>query len=369
MRQSPWSQNVRDRWFFGALGGAAIAVGLLYSQYIYVLLFAATTVVVTWPVYQRMLVRTGERRAVAAVVTVVLLAIVVFVPVGCVIVLALREGLVMGDIARIWVNDGGFESWWMQRWQEVNTPEVAAWLARVLPEDFDLAQSVLGPLQSGLVAVGATLTGALPSILSSIVTRFIDVVIFLFAVLTLYMEGPRVLTFMANLSPMDDAYEARLFEVFRELANNLVVGSLATAALQGVVATIGYTIAGVDRVIFVGLLTAVFSFFPLVGTAVVWIPVALYTGAVHGLGWGLFVAAWSVAFTGTVDNFVKPMFLRGSSEIHPLLIFLAVFGGLGWMGLPGVLVGPVIVACFLALYTMYLQDFVEASPAIQSASE
>jgi len=357
--ESPWSQQVRDRWFFAALGAAAIAVAVLYSQYIYVLLFAATTVVVTWPLYETVLKRCGNRKPVAAVLTVVILAILIFVPIGSILVFALREGLVIGELARTWVADGGFETWWMDRFHEINTPEVEAWLARVLPADFDLAQSILGPIQSALVSVGSSLTGALPTILSSIVTSFIDGVIFLFAVITLYMEGPRVLAFLANLSPMDDDYEKRLFDVFRELANNLVVGSLATAAIQGVVATIGYVIAGVDRVIFVGLLTAVFSFFPLVGTAVVWIPVAIYTGANFGLGWGLFVAAWSVAFTGTVDNFVKPLFLRGSSDIHPLLIFLAVFGGLGWMGLPGVLVGPVIVACFLALYTMYLQDFAQ----------
>jgi predicted PurR-regulated permease PerM len=248
----------------------------------------------------------------------------------------------------------------MARFAEFNHPEMEAWLNRVLPEDFDLAQTVLGPVQSGLVSVGTTLTSAVPTILSSIVTGFIDGVIFLFAVITLYMEGPRVLAFLAKLSPMDDDYERQLFEVFRELANNLVVGSLVTAAIQGMIATLGYYIAGVDRVIFVGLLTAVFSFFPLVGTAVVWLPVAVYTGATVSVGWGLFVAAWSLLFTGTVDNFVKPLFLRGSSDIHPLLIFLAVFGGLGWMGLPGVLVGPVIVAGFLSLYTMYSQDFVTA---------
>jgi len=363
--ESPWSKQVRDRWFFAALALAALAVLWLYASYAYVLLFAATTVVVTWPVYERVLARVGNRRALAALLTLFLLAALIFVPIGIIVMLALREGLALGDLARDWVNGGGFETWWMARFEAINAPEFEAWVDQWLPEDFDLAQSVLGPVQAGLVSVGTTLTSALPTILSSIVSSFIDGVIFLFAVITLYMEGPRVLAFLAKLSPMDDDYELRLFHVFRELANNLVVGSLATAGLQGLIATIGYTIAGVDRVIFVGLLTAVFSFFPLVGTAVVWIPVALYTGGTAGVGWGVFVALWSLLFTGTVDNFVKPLFLRGSSDIHPLLIFLAVFGGLGWMGLPGVLVGPVIVACFLALYTMYEQDFARE----QAASE
>ena len=155
---------------------------------------------------------------------------------------------------------------------------------------------------------------------------------------------------------MEDAYEDRLFEVFREFANNMVLGSVVSGALQGVVAAVGYSIAGADRVVFLGLLTGVFSFIPLVGTAVVWVPVALGTYATVGLGWALFVAAWSMLFTASVDNVVKPLMMRGQSNIHPLLIFLSVFGGMYWMGIPGVLVGPVAVAFFLALYHLYVRD-------------
>jgi predicted PurR-regulated permease PerM len=64
-----------------------------------------------------------------------------------------------------------------------------------------------------------------------------------------------------------------------------------------------------------------------------------------------------MAFTGSVDNVVKPLFLRGNTRIHPLLIFLAVFGGLSRFGVPGALVGPLIVAFFLAAYTIYQREY------------
>ena len=63
-----------------------------------------------------------------------------------------------------------------------------------------------------------------------------------------------------------------------------------------------------------------------------------------------------------MDNLVKPLFLRGSSDIHPLLIFLAVFGGMAWMHLPGILIGPVLVAFFLSLYTIYCEDYLGLPP-------
>ena len=62
-------------------------------------------------------------------------------------------------------------------------------------------------------------------------------------------------------------------------------------------------------------------------------------------------------FSGQIDHIVRPLFMRGSTNIHPLLVFLAAFGGLAWMGIPGALVGPVIVAFFVAMYTSYVEDF------------
>ena len=88
-----------------------------------------------------------------------------------------------------------------------------------------------------------------------------------------------------------------------------------------------------------------------------------------GWGWALFIALWSGLLTASVDNLVKPFFLRGDSHIHPLLIFLGVFGGLSWMGVPGVLVGPLIVVFFVALYTIYVEDFLHLAFPLEEHDE
>jgi predicted PurR-regulated permease PerM len=247
------------------------------------------------------------------------------------------------------------------------TPRVKGFLEDFVPAEFDLLTSVLGPIKDAVLLVLNTAGSLVPTLINIIATGAIDALIFLAAIVTFYMEGPRLLQVFANLSPMDDSYEGRLFDVFKEFATNLVLGSLATAVLQGIVASIGYLIVGVDGVIFFGLMTALFSFVPVVGTVLVWLPLSLAVGIDSGWMWGGFLIGWSVVFTGTVDNLVKPLFLRGSSNIHPLLIFLAVFGGLAWMHLPGILVGPVLVAFFLSLYTIYCEDYLGISNEIEEA--
>jgi predicted PurR-regulated permease PerM len=81
-----------------------------------------------------------------------------------------------------------------------------------------------------------------------------------------------VLTSLRELVPMERGYAERLFDAFRRLANNLILGSFATALLQGVVATIGYAIFGLDRVFILGLLTAMVALLPLAGSPMVWFP-------------------------------------------------------------------------------------------------
>ncbi|MCB9674639.1 MAG: AI-2E family transporter [Alphaproteobacteria bacterium] len=351
-----WSKTTRDRWFLAFLALATAGVAILFWPFFYVLLFAATTTVVTWPVYERVLRRVRGRSAVASVLTVVLLALVIFGPLGVLMWLFVNEAIAVVDQLGDYVAQGELETQ-ARALRDEYLPSVLERYGDLLPEDFDLVGAIVTPLQQALLQLVNSAGSSLPGLLNRLVSTGIDAVIFVFAVLSFYMEGPKVLTVLKNLTPMEDDYLERLFAVFREFANNMVVGSLATAALQGLVASVGYLAVGVERVVFLGICTAVFSFVPMVGTLVVWLPVCLYVGATSGWAWAAGLAVWNLAVTGSVDNVVKPLFLRGSSQIHPLLIFLAVFGGLSWMSVPGVLVGPVIVAFFLALYTIYREDW------------
>jgi predicted PurR-regulated permease PerM len=122
------------------------------------------------------------------------------------------------------------------------------------------------------------------------------------------------------------------------------------------VAGLGYWLGGVDRPLLFAVLTAVLAFVPVVGTAAAWVPVSLLLLLEGHSGGALFVTIWSLALTGTIDNIVKPLIIRGRSSMPPLLVFLAVFGGLLWFGVMGLLVGPVLMALLLALLHIYAES-------------
>jgi predicted PurR-regulated permease PerM len=361
---SPWSQTTRDRWFFAALASAFVAMLVLLSPYLNVMLFSVVTVVVTWPVYQRILRFVGGRRPLAAVLCMVGLAALMLGPVGIFAGLFVQQSVVVVASGVSFVKSGQLTEWidWLAQLPEAQAASVPPWLMEFVPEDFSIRSTVAGPIQDGALATLNAVGSAVPALFESTVTAGVDLMIFLFAVPSLYMDGPAALRVIQNLSPIDDDYEEKLFSVFAELCNNMVLGAFGTALAMGVSAGVGYAIAGVDRVFFYAVLTAVMSFIPFVGTAVVWIPLTVLVGVNDGWGWGAFLAIWSLVVTSNVDTLIRPLFMRGSTNVHPLLVFLSAFGGLSWMGLPGALVGPVIVAFFVALYSIYAQDYLGIAP-------
>lgn len=357
-----WGQSTRDRWFFLALAAAAVAFAVVVSRFLFIVSVATVTVLVAWPLYQRVLRRVRGRRAVAAVVTTMALFAAVFGPIAVVFAIFVRQASLVAQRSMAWVQDGGLTV-------ELETLRgtTVPWLETRVGDlsggglDLDLA-TIVGPLQSMLLTSLQAAGGGLPALLQRLAGLSIDAFLFPFVVVTLFMEGPSVVVVLKNLSPMDDDYDDRLMAVFSQFATNLVVGTFATAAVQGVVATLGYAIAGVDLAVFLGICTGLGALVPIVGPAVVWIPTTVYVGATQGWQWAVFVALWSIVVTGSIDNVVKPFFLRGDSNIHPLLIFFGVFGGLAWLGIPGAFLGPVVVALFVALYTIYVRDFLGAPP-------
>lgn len=374
MREDYWGQSTRDRWFFAFFALAALAVLALLSSYLYVLLFAAVAAVVSWPVYERIHRSVGGRASVAAGLTMLALFFLVVGPLGTVAWLFVNEASQVVAEASHFVNSGGIDKL-AEDLSSSTPPQVVAareWAAQWVPEGWLPEEGRIVPMVSDslrrssgevLGSVGA----GLPKLLEGAFGFGLDAVIFLFALFTFFVEGPRILKALMHISPMEDRYERQLFDVFRELANNMAIATLVTATVQGIVAGIGFKIAGAPSVVFLAILAGIASFIPFIGTTLVWLPLSLYIAAVHGVGWGLFVVLWNVLFTGTVDNIVKPIFLRGNTQIHPLFIFLAVFGGIGWFGLPGVLIGPLIVAFFLAAYTIYMKEYLEMEFAPQTS--
>ena len=116
---------------------------------------------------------------------------------------------------------------------------------------------------------------------------------------------------------------------------------------------IGLTIFKVPNAAILGLLTAIASLVPTVGTALIAVPVTLFLLLTDRTGAGIGFAIWAAALVGSIDNFLNPYIVGKKIAIHPLLVLFSVLGGLVLMGPIGILIGPLSISFLYALSSVY----------------
>ena len=181
---------------------------------------------------------------------------------------------------------------------------------------------------------------------------------FFFTLLSLYYlfkDGSRLFGRLKEIAPLASKEKDLLIQRFKDMIYATIYGGILIAMIQGVLGGVSFWVLGLPSPVFWGTAMALFSFIPLGGTALIWAPagiILLIGGAVLKgivlLGIGEFVIS-------IVDNLVRPSFISTRTNIHPLLLFFAVLGGVQAFGLIGLVAGPLIATLFLTLIEIYIQ--------------
>jgi predicted PurR-regulated permease PerM len=188
------------------------------------------------------------------------------------------------------------------------------------------------------------------------------------ALMTMYyvlLEWAHIAVRLERLLPLDPRHTRALILEFRDVGRSSFVGTIATALVQGLLAGIGFGIVGVPNTITFALLTALASFIPLVGTAMVWGPVAIYLAATDRLLAGVFILVWGlIVVMALADYVIRPRLVGSKGGGHPLLMLIALLGGIEVFGLAGLFVGPILMSLFLATLRIYERE-IEIEAALE----
>jgi predicted PurR-regulated permease PerM len=175
-------------------------------------------------------------------------------------------------------------------------------------------------------------------------------------VLSLYfflVDGPAMIRALMKLSPLDEKYEEELIVKFDDITRSVVTALLLSAFVQGILAGIGYSLAGVGSVFLLTALTMILSMVPFLGAASVWVSVCLWLLFFEQrITAAIILAIFGITIISTIDNVIKAWVLHGRSRLHPLLALLSIIGGIKALGLIGVFVGPMAVAFLQVLLNM-----------------
>ena len=135
------------------------------------------------------------------------------------------------------------------------------------------------------------------------------------------------------------------------------VGIPLIALAQGLSAFLAYYIAGVPEPAFWGILTGFGSIIPIVGTGLIWVPICIYL-FMNGSTWqGFTVLGWSAVIMGSADNVIRFMLAKRMADVHPVVTVLGVIMGLNYMGIPGLIFGPLLISYFMILVKIYYSTY------------
>jgi len=159
--------------------------------------------------------------------------------------------------------------------------------------------------------------------------------------------------------PFSTENAERLRQRFKDVATSTLIGTFATAVVQGVAVGGAFAVAGLPNALFWGVVTVIVAILPVVGSGLIWAPGALALAIEHRYGWAIALALWGVVVVGNIDNVIRPVVFRRWARIHPFVTVIGAFAGLRWFGLLGLLVGPLAISYFFELIRMYRQEYLE----------
>ena len=191
-----------------------------------------------------------------------------------------------------------------------------------------------------------------------------DLVIVLFICFFLLIDGEKFLKEIKLLSPLEVSHHERIVHQLEKTLKATLKGSIIVALAQGLLGGLGFWIFDIPMAAFWGVCMVFSSVIPLVGTALIWIPAALYLALTSSFWMAIGLALWGTLIISGADNVLRPMLLKGEAHLHPLLTFLSILGGLIYFGFLGFILGPIVLSFLMTLFEIYKKEFLSETPAM-----
>ena len=308
--------------------------------------WAAVLALLFRPIHVRLRQRMGKRSGLAAFLSTLVVIVAVVVPLTLLGFAVANEA--SGLYERISSGD-----WAVMGWVEGQLPQLAALLDRV-GLDPDRVRDALGEGASSASQIVAT---RLVSIGQNTLEAAILFGLMLYFLFFFFRDGEAIIDRIIRALPLGDQRERRLFSKFADVARATVKGTLVVAAVQGAIGGLLFWALGIDAAVFWGVVMAVLSLLPAIGSALVWAPAAVILAVSGEPGRAAILVAGGVLVIGLVDNLLRPILVGRDTEMPDYLVLIATLGGIAVFGLSGFVLGPVVAALFLVVWDMVIEEY------------
>jgi predicted PurR-regulated permease PerM len=356
MSQPIFKKGPNNSTPFSTIVFIAFLLGVLYLFYLVIrpflldLFVATVTAMVFSPLYRKILKFFKGRKIPSALATLFLILFIFLVPLSLFSGLITAQSLDLYEKISKGLQDGSLQkainlklvyfNLFFDRWHiDLQALRLEEQIGKILTTFSEFIYTEMTALARGVASF------------------FLDLVIVLFVTFFLLIDGEKFLAEIRMLSPLEVGHYDRILSQLTVTIKATLKGSIVVALAQGFLGGLGFWIFGLPSAAFWGMCMVFSSVIPLIGTSIIWIPGAVYLAFTSSFWLAVGLALWGTLIVSGADNVLRPFLLKGSANLHPLLTFLSVLGGIIYFGFLGFILGPVLLSFLMTLFEIYKMDY------------
>lgn len=348
--------NTEKYFLIGILLLLLFALIMFASPFIGTLIIAGIIVKGVYPVHKMLHSRLHVPSTVSTLISLVLVAILILTPLTLLFFLVANEATDAYAVITLKINElvskdvslipSLLQKSFIKEWVD----KIGVYAPISATDVISVSKDFIGKITT--VIIGQT-----TNILKNLSLFLIHIIIFLLSMFYFLRDGDKLVNYLKSIMPLSRKYKNELVKKLSDLSRGIIYGIFGTAIVQGFLVGLGFTIVGVENVIFWGAIAALFSPLPYIGTAIIWLPVVIALGV--GGHWisAVFLLVWGIGMVGMSDNIVKPYLIGSSAALHPLAVLLVLLGGAFAFGIKGLIFGPFILTLALSFLHIYYLEY------------
>ncbi len=338
----------------------SISLYLLYqilSPFFTSILWAIFLAMIFYPLFKKLRLLFKKRHLLSSMLMTLLVLFIIVLPFALLMVSLAMEVVEVYHRVDEMTKTGQFQTYF----EKIQQLPFFKWAWMKLDQYIDLSKiepSAL--LLKNLKQISSFLFNQTSAILKGISTFIVSFFFMLLSLYYLFKDGAYLFERVKEVIPLPINEKELLLRRFKDMIFATMYGGILMAIIQGALGGISLWALGFSSPIFWGTAMALLSFIPIGGTALIWVPLAIYL-LIQGMFLkGIVLLALGVFVIGMVDNLLRPFFISQRTNIHPLLLFFAVLGGIQAFGLIGLMAGPLVMTLFLTVVEIYIRGIKES---------
>jgi predicted PurR-regulated permease PerM len=342
-------------FFLVVLAAAIASFGYLLWDFVTDLVLGFLIAGACRPYYQRLVTAFKGRATLAAAVTTIAVTVLVAVPTVLFVTSLSRQAAtaysaVSESLSGAAVQDALHGEGWVGK--------QAARIADLAGVEYSPA-SLRDTAAKGAGTIAAFLTVQLNSVIANVLSAIYHFMLMLVVVFFGLIDGPTIKRRVFELSPLPDEEEELIVRKFKDVGGAIFIGNGMSSALQGLFGGLALWATGLPSPLFWGVVMSIFAFLPLIGVAAVAVPAALYLAIIGRMPTAIMFFAFCMLQSMFIENVIKPKMMGDRMEMHSMLIFFALLGGISAFGITGLLYGPLVATFFLTVVDLYHRAYRE----------